>query len=480
MKLNVSFDLLNKAVSKMGARLVDFNTKTTFKHTDIDKILGTTSGQKIVFDDIVVNTDGGGLFEYKGRQVLLFLPKQFHDISLVRNNHSQGNKFHVADCSTLQQQREKGTFNNYSATNNLSGKFHVYGFDKKNERDEFDTKLNVCQNCLKKLNYKNFNSVSRNEKNNIVSNFTTSEFFERYSTLFEYLPNIDTNEEKEATTYTDNWEIVSKDYRASKNYICETCDTSFIKYKHLLHTHHINGKKDDNTKSNLKAVCIDCHRKEPNHRHVYMKYDQLQQIYIARREQNKVDIKSWDDVFKYSDLSLHGYIDLLRSDQKTSLPDVGYVVEVNNQKVALDLVWQNSYKKSAVATEYSYNFFMLKDWNILSLGDALIKYTQKQSQTIIRENTKIKETAQSALELEAMMNYTTQIETILESMGARARGLHGKVTKVQKKLSKDIIFRLRRIATIRNKKMHQAGFDNYIFKDFEDDCQIVLKYLNNL
>jgi hypothetical protein len=481
MKLNVNFDLLDNAVSKMGARLVEFNSKTTFKHTDIDEILGTSIGQKVVFDDITINLDGGGLFEYKGRQVLLFLPKQFNDISLVKKDYSRGNKFHVADCSTLQLQRERGTFKNYSATNNLAGKFNVYGFDSYNKRDEFDTNLNVCQNCLKKLNYKNFNTVvSRIEKNNIVNNFTTSEFFERYSTLFEYLPIINSDTHKVATNYTDNWKEVSRDYRSSKNYICETCDTSFIKYKQLLHTHHVNGEKNDNDEGNLKAVCIDCHRKEINHRHVYMTYTQLQQIYILRRDQNKVNIQTWDDVFKYSDLSMHGYIDLLKSDQNISIPDVGYVIEINNKKIALDLVWQNRYKKSAVATEYSYNFFMLKDWNILSLGDALIKYTQRQNRTIIEESTCIKETAQSAIELQSIMNYTTQIETILEGMGARARGLHGKVTKVQKKLSKDTIFKLRRIATIRNKKMHQAGFNNYIFKDFEKDCKIVLKYLNSI
>ena len=79
-----------------------------------------------------------------------------------------------------------------------------------------------------------------------------------------------------------------------------------------------------------------------------------------------------------------------------------------------------------------------------------------------------------------MINYTTQIETILEDMGGRARCLYGKVIKVEKELSKDIIFRLRRITTIRNKKMYQAGFDNYIFKYFENYCKITINYLNGM
>lgn len=473
MKLNIKFDLLDSAISKMGAERIVFIPKQT-KIDEIDKILGSTSGQKIDINNIEVNLDGGGIFEYQGRQVLLFIPNQFNSLADILHNSMNGNRFHVADCSTLQDMKQRNRYNKYSVTNNLSGKFTI--FHRNNELNTVESELHVCKNCLEKLNYKNYKNETYNKKQEIFENFDIGEFFERYSTLFEYLPNIDIEEHKEATAYTNNWKEVSKNYRASKNYICETCDTSFMKDKQLLHTHHMNGKKNDNSSNNLKAVCIDCHRKEPNHKHVYMKYNQLQQIYILRREQNKVHIKSWDDVFKYSDLSMHGYIDLLRADRNISIPEAGYVIEVNNTKIALDLAWISNIKKSAVVTEYSYNFFMLENWAILSLGDALVKYSRNQTQ----HNEQKMEIAQSAIELQSMMNYTTQIETILEEMGARARGLHGKVTKVQKKLSKDTIFRLRRIATIRNKKMHQAGFDNYVFSDFEEDCKIVLEYLNRI
>jgi len=452
MKLNINFDLLKDAVEQMGG----------------SGKISSTEGIEINFDDIDINFDGGGLFEYEGKQIFLFLPRQFKDINLVKNDYSQGNKFHVSDCSTLQQQRERGTFNNYSATNNLSGKFHVYGFDNNNERDEFDTRLNVCQNCLRKLNYKNCNNPYVNI-NEIVRNFDIGEFFETYSTLFEYLPNFEQTKTKEKITYTDDWETISKKYKDSKKYICETCDTSFINHKHLLHTHHKNGIKTDNSLNNLKAVCIDCHRKEPNHRHVYLNYKELQQIYINRREQNKIHITGWKDVFKFTDLSLHGYLHLIEN--KYTLPtDIAYILEHNGKKIALDFAWITNNKKSAVVTEYTYDLLNFgEEWNILTFGDAIIKETQN-----------IQNEAQSAIELQAMMNYTTQIETILESMGAKGRGLHGKVTKVQKKLSKDVVFRLRRIATIRNKKMHQAGFNNYVFADFEKDCKIVLDFLNKL
>lgn len=476
MKLKIDLSTLNIAIKKMGAEPITFSTDTIFQRTNIDEILGTTAGQRIDINDIEVNLDGGGLFEYEGRQVLLFIPNQFNTLQDILNDPMQGNRFHVADCKTLQEMKESNRYNKYSVTNNLSGKFTVYYRD--NESHTIDTPLHVCKNCLEKLNYKNYKNETYQGRNRIFNTFRIDEFFERYSTLFEYLPNIDTDPSE--VNYTDDWEDVSKKYKSSRNYTCETCDASFDKDKRLLHTHHLNGIKDDNSESNLKAVCIDCHRKEPNHKHIMMMYQEMQQIHILRREQGKIIINSWDDVFKFSDLSLHGYLDLLKNDNTVSLPSVGHVVEVEGNKIALDLAWITATKKSALVTEYFYGFFNLKEWNVLVLGEAMQKYFENTINTIEREHNTIQENTKSAIEFQAMIDYTAEIETILESMGARARGLHGKVNRVKKKLSKEVIFRLRRIATIRNKKMHQKGFNNYIFEDFENDCKFVLSELKYL
>jgi hypothetical protein len=463
MKLNINLDLLDSAIIKMGAEPIAFTPKET-KIEEIDKILGSTSGQKLNINDIEVNLDGGGIFEYQGRQVLLFIPNQFNSLDDILHNSMKGNRFHVADCITLQKMKQNNKYNKYSVTNNLSGKFTI--FNRDNESSTVESKLHVCKNCLEKLNYKNYKNEKYNQQQ-IFENFDIGEFFEKYSILFEYLPNVDIEEQTKTSKYTKDWDEVSKKYRTSKNYICETCDTSFIKYKYLLHTHHINGIKNNNSQNNLKAVCIDCHRKEPNHKHVYLSYEQLQQIHILRKEQNKVNIKNWEDVFKFTDLSIHGYLKLIEN--RYAIPSVATILEHNGKKIALDISWIGNNKKSSVVTEYAYDLLNFDDWNILTFGDAIIEYYKETTNEV-----------QSAIELQSMMNYTTQIENILEKMGAKARGLHGKVTKVQKKLSKDIIFRLRRIATIRNKKMHQAGFNNYIYQDFEEDCKIIINYLNDI
>lgn len=475
MKLNVNLDLLIEAANNMGAEPIIFNISTNFEHIKIDEILGTTSGVEIEIDDPSLEFDGaGGLLSYQGRQVLLFLPKQFHSIDIVKEDYSKGNKFHIADCSTLKQQKENGRFNNYSATNNLSNKFNVYGFDSNGVRDEFDAYLNVCQNCLKKLNYQNFNFETWENQQNIVNMFRIEEFLETYSILFEYVPNVNSASSEEK--YTDDWKDVSRNYRSKVGYICETCNTSFISSKHLLHTHHVNGIKNDNDISNLKAVCIDCHRKEPKHKHIMMSYDELQQVHILRKEQNKIKIEAWDDVFKFSDLSIYGYLNILRKKNEERLPEVAHIINTENKKVALDLAWTDVHPKYALVTEYFYGHSKLEDWNILTIGDAM----SDDMKTLIVENNSIQIKNQRAIEFQAMVDYTTIIETKLEEMGARARGLHGKISHVSHLLSKDIIRRSRRIATIRNKRMHRKGFDDYKFQDFKNDCEIVINFLNSV
>lgn len=79
-----------------------------------------------------------------------------------------------------------------------------------------------------------------------------------------------------------------------------------------------------------------------------------------------------------------------------------------------------------------------------------------------------------------IMQYATEIETLLESKGASGKGIHSKVNSIKYNLEREIIKRLRRIATIRNKKMHRKGFNNYVFSDYEDDCKIVIDYLENI
>lgn len=349
MKLQVDLSLLESAVIQMGAPLIDFKTSTKFGHVDIDKILGTTSGQTISLEDITVNMDASELLEYKGRQVLLFIPDQGNRIDNVIEDATRGTKFHICDCKTLQEMRATNRYNKYAVTNNLTGIFDIYGTSyQTNEEKNIQSKLYVCKNCLNKLNYKNY----QDNKTQVFNQFKISEFFETYSTLFEYLPNI----KNDGNTLTREDQSINP----TKSSTCCECDTTFPANSKLI----INVDK--------KSICLDCYRKQTKHKTAFITNSEIKEIYKNRTEQKMVKIKSWNDVYKYVDISIHGYINRLKYSFPTPPTTVGYIPE-ENKNLVLDLVWITNSKKAALVTKRLPEYENLKGWKIVTLGEAMRK-----------------------------------------------------------------------------------------------------------
>ncbi len=152
MKLNVDFSSLEQAVNIMGASQIEFditNDVTPIEPLDIK----LNQGFEVNFEDIEFDT---GLASYEGRQVLLYIKDHSYGdkIHRVLQDGSQGNKYHVSFCSTLESMRNKGRFDRYVVTNKLDGIFPVSGTDTvSREYIEGDTRLAVCQVCLKGINY---------------------------------------------------------------------------------------------------------------------------------------------------------------------------------------------------------------------------------------------------------------------------------------------------------------------------------------
>ncbi len=65
--------------------------------------------------------------------------------------------------------------------------------------------------------------------------------------------------------YTKDWELVSWQYRESKDFTCEDCLANLTGYKGHLHVHHIDHNKGNNEVGNLRALCILCHAKHHSH-----------------------------------------------------------------------------------------------------------------------------------------------------------------------------------------------------------------------
>ena len=87
---------------------------------------------------------------------------------------------------------------------------------------------------------------------------------------YRYLPQPikETREDKE-DKYAKNWSSISRKYKESKDWTCQTCLIYLGRKEHrrLLHVHHINRNSMDNSSCNLIALCLQCHSAQPGKGH---------------------------------------------------------------------------------------------------------------------------------------------------------------------------------------------------------------------
>ncbi|OOF47190.1 HNH endonuclease [Rodentibacter trehalosifermentans] len=270
MKLSVDFSDLYQAVKKISD-IQDIFTGDmlpikTLQIDNFDTNLSSSKGIEVKLSDIEIKR---GLLTYKGRHVLLFMPDNTYvcnqngkSISDIKRNPALGNKYHIADCKTLQDMRLNNRIDKYHVQANLNNLFHIH--NDKGEED--DVSLQVCKNCLDMLKYKGYSrSGDWKKKNEIFNNFNNAEFFEYYSAIFADIPD-DIGQTK--IGYAENWQEIANKVKKRANYCCQKCQLDLNLHPNLLHVHHINGVKQDNRPENLIPLCIECHSQQPMHQHM--------------------------------------------------------------------------------------------------------------------------------------------------------------------------------------------------------------------
>lgn len=290
--LKVKFPLLEAAVRRMGAKkiVVEFSVDRELKE-----------GKRITLDDVQLRHE---LLLYKGRQVILYIQDHTYQNMFEEaiEDGSKGKRFHVAYCKRLKEMYDDNRSKRYVATNNLSGEFVIKG---KNDKER-KANLQVCKKCLEELNYLNYCYAI--DRDRIVKEFHIPIFFETYGSCFPFPRGRRAGDRED---YTSKWEEVSWSYRESQNFTCEDCGVNLSQRNHhkLLHTHHINGVKSDNSEDNLQALCVDCHSRQPYHQHMNNSpifHDNIEQIKQLRKEQNlppkdtipeNLEIDMFDEIF---------------------------------------------------------------------------------------------------------------------------------------------------------------------------------------
>lgn len=253
-------DELNELRRKMGADLVPWDSDRLewkgFETTDLQ------------LSHIKPNPNTGTL-EFNGSTVVVYIRDQYIRDTQVffQDLNPEGlRRFHVADCSTLQQKRRENKYDErYVATNRTHGKFIVNALERSGHKPfkkEIECQLHVCRNCLSRLNYQEYCNVNRAQKNEIRNTFDLKEFFDKYISQITIRPKYSA-ETAPVNEYTEDWNQVSRRCREEAGWICEKCHAYLGKShdRKFLHVHHIDGQKYNNVRANLEVLCIQCHAK---------------------------------------------------------------------------------------------------------------------------------------------------------------------------------------------------------------------------
>lgn len=376
MKLTVNFGQLRHAVQLMGAEEANFELGYAIK--DIDPIdAALRGGQELGKDiDLTEIEHNKGVLSYKGRQIMLYIPDQGSNIIEVLRDGESGRRIHVAECSSLEHMRATGRFPRYQVTADTSGVLPVYGFNAENKQAIGDkkAKLYVCKNCLKILNYQGYAIKSSTQQRPIFKEFSLIKFFETYSSHFKSLP--EPNKSEGSASYTSDWKDISAKIKKQANYVCEQCSVDLDEEKRLMHTHHVDGVKSNNQNANLRALCADCHKKQPLHGHLFVKAADVLTINRLRREQHKFDNTTYPQLIECADTALAGLI-LKCQSSRLPLGDLGIAVLYEGVLVSFDLCWPR--KKVAVLIDMK-NEIIVKNngWTVFSATDALKNFEQFQ------------------------------------------------------------------------------------------------------
>jgi hypothetical protein len=381
MKLKLSTIELASARHRMGAETRDIalNSRQVGPLGEHVFAVQLREGLEIELKD--VETNDGGLLSYKGYQVVLYIPDQGSRFTEVIRNGVVGKKYHVADCQTLNAMRSQNRFERYHVRNGLSSKFLVNGREYSGGPiEDGEAELAVCKNCLKKLNFGNYRHAPWSSRDQAVSEFSLSEFFSDYSSYFRTMPSR-TDLGLEANDYTNDWRDISHAYRRSVAWQCEDCSVDLRSRRDLLHVHHKNFIKSDNSHDNLRSLCKDCHSKMPGHATMFVSKYERREIARLRREQAvykpPVAIShasdDWDNCLNFADPAVKGLLHELKH-HGYEVPEIGGDIKGSDGRIAcsnIELVWHNS--KEAVVLEDGRDRQALEEagWTVFSPQELL-------------------------------------------------------------------------------------------------------------
>ena len=171
-------------------------------------------------------------------------------------------KFHMFDCTTMNNMRSQKRGDRYRKAAKLNGKFGINIVHSDGEKQHIEKHLEVCGYCLRLYN-------EHYQEHKTKQTFVIKEYLNK--PMVQWKPLI--TEEEDMTVvprfYASNWKMISEAIKSQNDYTCQECHVQLKgEMKRYLHTHHMDANPGNNDQGNLKVVCIACHAEEFQHNHV--------------------------------------------------------------------------------------------------------------------------------------------------------------------------------------------------------------------
>ena len=208
-------------------------------------------------------------FLFKKRPVLVYIRDQY--VTWEDYQAEKLNRFHVCFCKALDKAKHQHRFQNrYVVTTNTRGKFFVNIFDRESKypfEEGVYKKLEICKDCLREINWKNFRSFcgsgaewwnggNYKQRKKIVESFSIDEFLKSVRRdLFNGVEDLSYHAAKKE--YSLSWEFKNA-LKFQRGYKCEICGKVTVKSD--LEIHHRDHNEGNNSFSNLMVICAKCHK----------------------------------------------------------------------------------------------------------------------------------------------------------------------------------------------------------------------------
>jgi len=206
---------------------------------------------------------------YKGRRVILYI----RDVTVMGHRTPDTGtlpRFHIANCSTLQNMRAKKRYSRYVVAARDNGTFAI-NWIRDSVVTPKDERLHVCQNCLGELSYDQFTyNMTRDQRGALVERFAIEKFFRQFPRDFVSGSGLGTEQSARINDYTGDFGQHAQAAKSAVGWRCQSCQTNLESQsmRKYLHAHHVNGIKHNNSPENLLVLCIRCHAGQPGHSHM--------------------------------------------------------------------------------------------------------------------------------------------------------------------------------------------------------------------